>query len=34
MIMALLVKGDEKRQGQYVERTVAKALACAEGRSR
>jgi hypothetical protein len=27
-------KGDEKRQGQYVERTVTKALACAEGRSR
>jgi hypothetical protein len=27
-------KGDEKRQGQYVERTVAKALACTEGRSR
>jgi hypothetical protein len=27
-------KGDEKRQGQYVERTVAKALAYTEGRSR
>jgi hypothetical protein len=27
-------KGDEKRQNQYVDRTVGKALKLAEGRSR